>query len=175
MELKNIKPARLRLGITQAGLAGVAGVSQSVIAKIESGRIDPSYTIAQRIFSALEQKRLADSPKALDVMHPGVISVKPSDSVADAVALMRRYSISQLPVIDEQIVGLISEATILSHTNCLRQKVGGIMEASPPTVPANADFIVVSGLLQHYPIVLVVEKGVLVGLITKSDIICALA
>jgi len=40
MELKDIKTARLRLGITQAGLAGVAGVSQSVIAKIESGRID---------------------------------------------------------------------------------------------------------------------------------------
>jgi predicted transcriptional regulator len=174
MELKDIKTARVRLGITQMQLAKEAGVSQSVIAKIESGRIDPSFSTAQRIFSALEQRRMSNSPKAIDVMHPSVISVKPSDTVAEAVKIMRKYAISQVPVFDAQVVGLITESTIIAHMHELEHKVEDIMEAAPPTVPLAADLLVVSGLLQHYPLVLVVEKGNLVGLITKSDIIGAL-
>ena len=175
MELKHIKPARLRLGLTQMELARCAGVSQSVVAKIESGRIDPSYTTAQRIFSALEQKRLSNSTKVVDVMHPCIIAVNPSDSILDAVKIMRKHSISQLPVVDGRIIGLVTESTILAHIGSLQQKIADIMEAAPPTVPPDADFMVVSSLLQHYPIVLVVEKGLLVGVVTKSDVIGVLA
>jgi predicted transcriptional regulator len=174
IELKDIKQARVRVGITQAELAKEAGVSQSVIAKIESGRVDPSYTIAQKILSALEQRRMSNSPKALDVMHTSVVSVKSSVKVSDAVKLMKKHSISQLPVQDERIMGIVTESTIMSHLNELKSSVGDIMEAAPPIVPPNADLTVVSSLLQHYPIVLVVEKGVLVGIITKSDVIAAL-
>jgi predicted transcriptional regulator len=172
--LKDIKQARVRAGITQAELAKEAGVSQSVIAKIESGRVDPSYTIAQKILSALEQRRMSNSPKALDVMHTSVVSVKSSVKVSDAVKLMKKHSISQLPVQDERIMGIVTESTIMSHLNELKSSVGDIMEATPPIVPPSADLTVVSSLLQHYPIVLVVEKGVLVGIITKSDVIAAL-
>lgn len=171
MDLKDIKPARIRLGLTQSQLAREAGVSQSVVAKIESGRIDPSYTTAQRIFAALEQRRTSNSPKAIDIMHTGVVFVKPSDSIADAVKLMRQHSISQLPVFDTKIVGLVTESTILAHMNALNQKVEDIMEAAPPTIPPSADLLVISSLLQHYPLVLVIEKGVLAGIVTKSDII----
>ena len=173
MELKDIKQARIRLGLTQTELAKEAGVSQSVIAKIESGRIDPSYTTAQSIFAALEQRRMSNSPKAIDVMHPGVVFVKPSDSVAEAVKIMRQNAISQLPVMDGHVSGLITESTILANINSLNQKVSDIMEAAPPTVPPNADLLVVSNLLQHYPLVLVIEKGTLAGIITKSDILSA--
>ncbi|MBI2575829.1 helix-turn-helix domain-containing protein, partial [Candidatus Woesearchaeota archaeon] len=43
-ELANIKTLRKKLGLTQSGFAGQVGVSQSLVAKIEAGRIDPSYS-----------------------------------------------------------------------------------------------------------------------------------
>lgn len=174
IDLKDVKQLRVRLGLTQTELAKEAGVSQSVIAKLESGRIDPGYKTAMRILAALEQRRMSNAPKALDVMHPSVISVKSSVKVADAVKLMKKHSISQLPVQDERIMGIITESTIMSHLTSLNSTVGDIMEATPPMVPPNADLTVVSNLLQHYPIVLVVEKGILVGIVTKSDVLAAL-
>ncbi|MEM3154709.1 MAG: CBS domain-containing protein [Candidatus Woesearchaeota archaeon] len=174
LDLKAVKQQRVRLGLTQSELAKEAGVSQSIVAKIEAGRVDPSYTIAQKILAALEQRRMSGAPKALDIMHTSVVSVKSSVKVADAVKLMKKHAISQLPVQDERIVGIITEGTVMSHLNALNGTVGEIMEATPPMVPPNADLTVVSNLLQHYPIVLVVEKGVLVGIITKSDVLGSL-
>ena len=41
--IDRISKIRKQLGLTQIQLANLAGVSQSLIAKLESGRIDPSY------------------------------------------------------------------------------------------------------------------------------------
>jgi len=51
--LSYIKKMRKKFGLTQAKLAKMAGVSQSLIAKIESEKIDPSYKIAKKIFTVL--------------------------------------------------------------------------------------------------------------------------
>ena len=174
LDIKDVKKARISLGLTQIQLAREAGVSQSVIAKIESDRIDPSYSIAQRIFAALEQRRMSNAPKAIDVMHSSVIAVHPDTRVSEAVKLMRQHGISQLPVQDSRIVGLITESTILKHLDAVNAPVSNIMEAAPPIVPPAADLLVISNLLQFYPLVLVVEKGVLVGIITKADVLNAL-
>ena len=56
-ELNEIKIIRKKYGLTQSKLANIANVSQSLIAKIESGRIDPTYSNAQKIFSALDTLR----------------------------------------------------------------------------------------------------------------------
>ena len=47
---------RQKLGITQTELAKLAGVSQSIITKIERGKIEPSYSIASKIFMVLEEQ-----------------------------------------------------------------------------------------------------------------------
>ena len=44
---------RLKLGITQKKLAIMTGVSTSMINQIESGRSQPSYETAKRIFENL--------------------------------------------------------------------------------------------------------------------------
>lgn len=41
--------ARVRLNLTQRQLAARAGVAQSTIARIESGRVDPGFESVQRI------------------------------------------------------------------------------------------------------------------------------
>lgn len=53
--LDEIAKRRKLLGLTQKQLAKIAGVSQSFIAKIESGKIDPSYSKAKAIFDTLEK------------------------------------------------------------------------------------------------------------------------
>jgi CBS domain-containing protein len=53
--------------------------------------------------------------KVSDVMTPKVISVLPSDRIADAIRLMLDNRISGLPVIDEagQLVGMVTEGDLL--------------------------------------------------------------
>src|SRR3989442_2099479 len=47
---------------------------------------------------------------------PLVVSVSPNDSIADAVELLRRYGISQTPVIENgRIVGSLTENLLLRH------------------------------------------------------------
>ena len=54
-DLDKIRQMRKRLNLSQRELAGMAGVSQSLIAKIERGTIDPSYSNVRKILSAFEE------------------------------------------------------------------------------------------------------------------------
>lgn len=53
--------------------------------------------------------------KALDVMVRDVVTVRPDDTVADAVRLLAEHDVSALPVvdIDDNVVGVISEADLV--------------------------------------------------------------
>jgi predicted transcriptional regulator len=53
-DLNEICRRRKMLNLTQAELAKRAGVSRSLIAKLETGRLNPSYMVAKRIFDVLE-------------------------------------------------------------------------------------------------------------------------
>ena len=52
-ELRVIEKRRRALNLNQKQLAIQAGVSQSLIAKIETGRINPSYSKTKAIFDTL--------------------------------------------------------------------------------------------------------------------------
>jgi predicted transcriptional regulator len=86
---------------------------------------------------------------------------------------MKKYQISQLPVIDNhKLVGLVSESTILDALlNSKATQVKDVMQESPPIVSKATSIQVVSNLLKHFPMVAVSEEGKLVGLITKSDLL----
>jgi len=87
---------------------------------------------------------------------------------------MKKYNISQLPVIDkDKVIGYLSETIVLEVLMKGKKdnKVEGVMQEVPPTIDKNASISVVSDLLKFYPMVLVMEKGKLLGLVTKSDVI----
>ena len=52
-KLEEIGRRRRLLALSQKQLANLSGVSQSMIAKIESGRISPSYLKTKAIFDIL--------------------------------------------------------------------------------------------------------------------------
>ena len=172
-ELEEIKKIRKKLELTQAQLANRAGISQSLIAKIESGRIDPTYTKAQKIFAALSELEKKEELKAGQIMTAKLISVAPADSIKEAISKMKKSQISQLPVIDNhKLIGLVSESTILdAMLNSKGKNVGDVMQEAPPIVSKTTSIQVVSSLLKHFPMVIVSEEGKLIGLITKSDLL----
>lgn len=170
-ELEEIKEIRRRMGLTQTELAKKSGVSQSLIAKIERGKIDPTYTKTKRIFDVLSNLTKERELKAEDVMNKKIISVKPGDLVKDVVKKMRKYEISQLPVIGKHVRGIISEGLILENMDKVNVKVEEIMGECPPIIPKKCSMEIVSNLLRYCPILLVIDNGNLVGVVTKSDII----
>jgi len=54
-QLQEIPRRRRNLNLTQKDLAVMAGVSQSMIAKIEALKVNPSYEKTKRIFDVLEE------------------------------------------------------------------------------------------------------------------------
>ena len=172
--LSEIKLLRKKFNLSQTELATLAGVSQSLIAKIESGRIDPTYSNAQKIIQALDHIHEEKELKAEEIMNPKIISLLPSDGIKDAVQKMRKFEISQMPVLEgNTVVGIVSESILLDAlvSNRRPKTVLEVMEDAPPIISKDASAKIVSSLLKHFPVVLVASKGKLKGVITKSDVL----
>ena len=176
LELGEIKHIRKKLGLSQTQLAHKAGVSQSLIAKIEAGLLDPTYTNAQKIFRAIDELSQKHELKAKDVMQKRLIAAKPDEDIKEVIKIMKKQGISQMPVIsDTKCVGLISESIILDAIdNKKAHYVRDIMGESPPLIEQNSSVDLVANLLRYYPMVLVTEKGIIQGLITKADLLSTL-
>jgi len=173
-ELDEIMRLRKKVGLTQKQLAKQSNVSQSLIAKIEAGKIDPAYSNAQKILETLNTLN-NESVQAKDILNSNIISIGGDEGLRNAITKMKRYNISQMPVIDsKKIIGLVSEAIILEaliNGKTHDDMVCDVMHDSPPILTKNASLSVVTHLLREYPIILISERGSLVGHITKADIL----
>jgi predicted transcriptional regulator len=173
-ELKDIKEIRKKFGLTQIDLAKKSGVSQSLIAKIEAGRLDPTYNKAMKIFNALDDLTKHKEIKAEEIMTKRIVSVGKESGVHEIIKKMRKYAISQMPVIEgDKVLGILSEASVLDALMQGKKeiKTKEIMQDAPPTIGKKASLSIISSLLKFYPMIMVVEQGKLLGIITKSDII----
>ena len=172
-----IRDTRRKLGITQHQLARAAGVSQSLVAKIESGRVDAAYSKVRAILEALERSQLASEKTAKEIMHTGIEAVQPSESLHTVAQAMRKHSISQMPVVDgKQLVGSITEQAILSHYSSNPKKtatlrVSDAMEEPFPSVLPGTPISAIASLLRHHSAVIVMERGKIAGIITKADLL----
>jgi len=150
-----------------------------MIAKIESGRISPSYLKTKAIFDTLENLERRNEMKARDISHAKVIGIEVQDPVAKGVRIMRETGFSQLPVFNgNQIVGSLTEKGILQRLmssprpdDISKQPVEKIMEEAFPIVGEETPVSVISALLQYEPAVLVTKLGHVRGIITKADLL----
>jgi predicted transcriptional regulator len=177
--LDEIAMRRKLLGLTQKQLAKLAGVSQSLIAKLESGKIDSSYTNAKGILDALKQLEIKNQINVSSILHHDIVGVQKNETVAEAVRRMVDHGYSQLPVYDgEGVVGSISEKTILLQVKAGKDLnlissslVEEIMDEALPQVGEDTPVYLISNLLEVYSAVLVLKRGKSVGIVTKADLL----
>jgi predicted transcriptional regulator len=181
MELPNlgeISKRRRKLGLTQTELAKKAGVSQSIIARIEAGTVDPRYSKVFSIFRAFDELKEKEVT-AEEIMTKDVVGVQTTMKVGDAAKKMNKYGVSQIPVYDgDVIVGSLSEGLILDQIGrgidartLSNSPAGDFMEDASPTVNPETPLSVISALLEHNTAVIVLEKGNVRGIITKADVL----
>ena len=175
-DITQLKRIRKQLELTQQQFAQLAGISQSMVAKIESSRLDPTYSYVKKIEEAIAllTKRQDTEKHAKDIMHKGVISIRKSQKMMDVLPLFTTHGISQIPVVDNgKVLGLLSETTIVRHMHpgVMEKRVQEVMEEAPPVVSAETSFTMIAALLQFSSLILVQAKGELAGVITKADLI----
>ncbi len=173
-DIKQLKKLRKNLQITQKELSQQAGVSQSFIAKVESGRLDPTYSKYKQIFNTIRSLTKKNEKKAADIMEKNIKSIGPENTIQQAIKKMKNYNISQIPVFREgQVIGIISDSIMLDalgEGKTKQNKVKEIMRDAPPTITKNADISLVTQILKHYPLVVVFEKEKAKGVISKADL-----
>jgi predicted transcriptional regulator len=168
---------RLKIGITQKKLATMVGVSTSMINQIESGRSQPSYDTAKKIFDSLANlEGKSSSHKAGDFCSKDVVKLKPSNTLHDAIKKMHESSISQIPIFNgTELVGVISEDGIVKHladvgeSELKNSKLADTMEAVPPIVDYDTPANILVPLIRYSKCILVSKKSKIVGIITASD------
>jgi len=108
---------------------------------------------------------------------PLVVSVRPTDSVADAVELLRRYGISQTPVMqDGHMVGSLTENLLLryfaSGESLAAETVSNLQGPPFPQLPADALAQEAYTLFTSGQSAVAVMNGdLLEGIVTKSDLL----
>jgi predicted transcriptional regulator len=178
-ELSSIKIKRQKLGVKQQELALKAGVSQSMIAKVESNQLLPSYDIAKRIFLTLESLEHNNEKSCKDIMTKHFISIQSSKKVKDAVELMKKHDISQIPVFDKKRnTGSISESGIYSRLTegtdkkaLFESQIKNNLEPPLPTISSLTPLSVALPLLKTTNAILLTDKDSIVGIITKSNVL----
>jgi CBS domain-containing protein len=143
--------------------------------------------------------------RAIDIMTPHVVSVTPDASVFVAVRLMLQKKISGLPVIDDRgnLVGIVTEGDFLrrAETNTGRRrprwveffvgpgrladeyvrlsgrKIADVMTPDVRTASPDTPLEQVVSLMERYNIkrVPIVEQGKIVGIVTRANLLHALA
>ena len=175
---EELRRLRKEAGLTQRELAKLAGVSQSLIARIESGTVDPRASTLRRILQALASARRPWT--VADVMHSPVITLDASEPVRKAVEVMEREGISQIPVLKEgRVVGCVYEVGLLKALRrskdpktLLDMRVEEVMEDPLPMLSLNSSLDEAYALLlSGKPAVLVVDEGRVVGIVTKIDVV----
>ena len=110
---EELRSRREALGLRQTETAKRAGISQSMVARIEAGSVDPRVSTLNKIIAVLnnaEPRKIT----AGQIMHTPVLSVPPQASISQAVEIFEKNNISQLPVIERGApVGCISESVIV--------------------------------------------------------------
>ena len=176
-DIAHLKKVRRQLNLTQSQFAKLAGISQSMIAKIEAGRLDPTYSYVKKIEAAISHAtKPREGKQAKDIMHKGIISVSKHQKIIDIIGIFTKHGISQIPVLEkDKIVGLLSESYVLKNIGNAQQCVQDIMEEAPPVISLETSVEAIISLLQFFPIILVQAKGEFIGVVTKADVLRTLS
>ena len=110
-----------------------------------------------------------------------LITARQDTSVREAIGIMKKRGISQLPVLDDKgrHVGIIAEIDLLNwlveHEGGLDKPIAELVEADYATVSPHTRIALLRNIFKDAKAVLVTENDKLLGLLTKIDLIDYLA
>jgi predicted transcriptional regulator len=178
-ELYEIKRKRKNLNLSQAQLAKLCNMTQSTISRIENGNIDPPYSKVKIIFEKLNgEKRKKNTSilksKVVDIMTKDIISISPENKLKEAIVLMNKYNISQLPIFENNhnygsITSKKAQKLIIENSDLINVKLADLKELSFPEIEKGWNLEHISDLLTKYPAILVKEYNKYIGIITDAD------
>src|SRR5262249_14577597 len=143
--------------------------------------------------------------RAADVMTPDPVCISPDASITDAIRLMLERKFSGLPVVDARgaLVGIVTEGDLVrrretgtqrkrwgwieflmgrgrlaaEYLQTAGRKVGDVMTTDVRTVKEDSRLDEIVHLMERHQInrVLVVRDGKLVGIVTRANLLHALA
>jgi predicted transcriptional regulator len=172
-----IRRRRMALGVSLGDLARAVGRSDATLSRIERGQIKPSYELVQRILTYLEGQEKLTTPKLTvgDLRSKSLITVPSSSLLTEAAQRMENGGFSQLPVVDDgRTVGSLSESALLralAQPTGRRARVRDVLESAYPVVDEGFPADLLPPILGRYPAVLVAQRGALIGIVTKADLI----
>ena len=175
---KEFKRRRNFLGYSQLKFAKLANLSQSIITKLENGKIDPTYSTILKIEKALSKEENISNVKAESIMNKNIISITINTKIFEALEIMRNNDFSQLIVFDKNnnIIGTIYEKTILDiitkKVNIYTTAIEKFIEHPPIIVPKEYSASELSFIFQNKntKFIVVGEQNKILGIITKSDL-----
>ena len=174
---KHIRRWRKSLKLTQFQLSDLSGVAQSIIAKVETEVVDPRASTLRKLVGSLSR---FESPEKLhsieDIMVRNVKALQLQDSVQIAIDRMVQADISQLPVISEQgnILGIVSEGSLLQKGAHRTGLIEQVMDRNPAVVDISLSVAEARRRLVEVEALLITEEDLLVGLVTRMDLVNAL-
>jgi len=164
---------RKKLGLTQEYVSKRVGISQAHLAKIENGRVDARLSTINKILNVLDESGVAINVES--VMSKNVFFVSPDSPVQQAVSLMKLKDLSQLPVVNDcgVVVGSIRERDIIKNLNLdfKNTMVEEVMGEPLPIITKSHSLDSIKKLVVEDGGVLVSDKGVIKGIITKYDLL----
>jgi CBS domain-containing protein len=113
-----------------------------------------------------------------DVMTPGVRTVSPSQSLAEAAEVMKGEDVGSVPVVEEgRLVGIVTDRDIVTRAVAERRdpqtvKVGEVASRELVTVEPEQDLDEALALMAQHQVrrLPVVEAGRLVGMLAQADV-----
>ncbi len=117
---------------------------------------------------------------------PDLVHTHPAETIAEAVAILQEYSVSQMPVVRAEppivaaeVAGSVSERTLLealfTGAAHLTDRVEDHMSPPLPTIGSSESAHEAVALLEDADAVLVHEDGKPVGVLTRQDLLAFLA
>ncbi len=176
-----------RLGPDAQVLALLPDSGRSYLSKFLDDKWMLEHGFTERTAAAPPVGDLLRSKELERVAVPALVTIAAHQKVGEAIDVMQRYSISQLPVVRDgelrtlsDVIGSLQDRDLLERVfrdaDALHESVATAMQPPFTTVEAAASIDeIVAALTAGTNAVLVTEQGRPVGMVTRSDLLEYLA
>ncbi len=136
--------------------------------------------------SAAPEQAIGEVLRGKDGRLPDLVHTHPAETIAEAIAILQEYGVSQMPVVRAEppivaaeVAGSVSERTLLdalfTGVAHLTDRVEDHMSPPLPTIGSAESARAAVAILEDADAVLVHEDGKPVGVLTRQDLLAFLA